>query len=124
MNINSIMLGLEGVTGLEVEEDSYTGDKDEYIVFDYADVRGELFGDNESIIETASMIINITLIKRKPGKSETNYHGIAVNVARYLAEYDASGISYGVFSEKLTDQDEVRHLVFECKFTKEVEENA
>ena len=26
MNINSIMLGLEGVTGLEVEEDSYTED--------------------------------------------------------------------------------------------------
>ena len=124
MNINSIMLGLEGVTGLEVEEDSYTGTEDEYIVFDYADVRGELFGDNETLIETASMIINITLIKRKPGKNETNYQGLAVDVARYLAENDAIGVSYSVFSEKLSDEDEVRHLVFECKFTKEVEEDA
>ena len=124
MNINSIMLGLEEVTGFEVEEDSYTGTDDEYIVFDYADVRGELFGDNETLIETASMIINITLIKRKPGKNETNYQGIAVNVAHYLVENDAFDVSYSVFSEKLSDEDEVRHLVFECKFTKEVEEDA
>lgn len=121
MNINSIMLGLEKVTGLEVEEDSYTGLADEYIVFNYADVRGVLFGDNVTLIETASMIINVTLIKKKTGKAETNYQGIAADVARYLAENDALDVSYSVFSEKLSDEDEVRHLVFECKFTKEVE---
>jgi hypothetical protein len=122
MNINGIMLGLEDVTGLEVEEDSYTGKADEYIVFNYADVRGSVFGDDEELLETASMIINVNLIKCKRGAEETNYHAIRRAIKSYLQKHDAYDISYSVYSEKTSDQDEIRHLVFECKFTKEEEE--
>lgn len=122
MNINAIMLGLEAVTDLEVEEDSYTGDNHEYIVFNYADVRGEVFGDDVELLETANMIINVSLIKTMNGAAETNYHTIRRAIKAYLQSNDAYDISYSVFTEKLSDQDEIRHLVFECKFTKEEEE--
>ena len=121
MNVNGIMLGLEEVTGLTVEEDSYTGKDAEYIVFNYADERGELFGDDTAVLETASMIINVTLTKYRRGASETNYQGLKKEIRAYLEEHDAYDITSSVFSEKLSDKDEVRHLVFECKFTKEVE---
>ena len=121
MNVNSIMLGLADVTGLEVEEDSYTGNASEYIIFNYADERGELFGNDTMLTETASMIINITLIKYKRDSDETDYQSIKKAVRDYLLSNDAYDVSSSVYTEKLSDYDEARHLVFECKFTKEVE---
>lgn len=122
MNINSIMLGLEDVTGLEVEEDSYTGTDLEYITFNYADERGELFGDDTELLETANMILNVCLTKYRKGHYETNYQTLKKDIKDYLKENDAYDITSNVFTEKLSDGDEVRHLVIECKFTKEVED--
>lgn len=111
MNINTILLGLREVTGLEVEPDAYTGSAPEYITFHYADERTELYADDRPIADTAYIQVHLFT----PG----NYMIKKRIIRDYLEEKGFTGVSIQSLYESET---KLHHIVFECEWTEEREE--
>ena len=57
MNVNEKVRTLEKITGYPVRPDIYEGDSDKYIVFNYEDERGTLYGDDTELYCTAYLQI-------------------------------------------------------------------
>lgn len=114
MNINAKLLELEDLTGLEVEEDDYSGDKDEYIVFTYADERYTEYGDDIPIAETADVMLKCVL------KKSRNYFAMKEDIKKFLVEAGAYQITSNSYCEVTADKKVYRNLIIEFKMTQEV----
>ncbi len=110
--INAKMIGLEAVTGLPVEEGDYGGDAKEYIVYDYADQRGGLFGDDRAVTIESEMQIRVVL------KKQTEYDDIKDNIWEYLEDQDFDDISFESYCQRETDG-MYRYLIFDCSYTEQ-----
>lgn len=59
MNLNPKLLKLEEVTSYPVVPDLYRGDSDKYIVFTYANEKGELYADDAEQFTTVRMYVSL-----------------------------------------------------------------
>lgn len=113
MNLNPILKELEKELGYPVVQDVYTGEKEIYGVYAYEDERGELYGDDNPIEDTAYMRIQIYT------PQNYNYMQLKHQTRNYL---EAKGfIITGIRSwlEKKLDRnaDQIRCTVMEMKYT-------
>lgn len=115
MNVNGIMLGLEAVTGLEVEEDLYEGKNEEHITFTYADEHYDEFGDNKPIAEQCDMQIKVVLLK------DTDYFDLKENIKLYLLQNEAFEINAQSYMDITEDPKKHRILLVTCKFKEKKE---
>ena len=112
MNVNKTILGLKNKTGIDVEQDMYTGTNDKYITFNYADETVTIYADGEPQADIAYMQIHLfTPIK-------INYFRYKEQISKYLLENDFSITSVMTFLEKDT---KFRHTVIEANITEERE---
>lgn len=101
---------LKNVTGLDVAPDKYHGNNEEYITFNYADERGELFAEDDVLYDIASMQVHVFL------KESANYLAMKKKVKDYLESIDAYGTSVTTIFE---DDTRKRHMIFEFDYSKE-----
>lgn len=118
MNLNEKIRTLEVEIGYPVRQDIYEGKEDKYIVFSYEDERGELFGDNEELAETAYLQIALYTPQnydyfddKKKIKKELKKLGFQVeSIQSWLEETAMQGI------------ERKRHTAFYVNFTEAAEE--
>lgn len=110
--ITDLLDGLTVATGLEIEENDYGGDEQEYIVYDYTDSRGGLFGDDWAQTVETTIQLRVRLHK------ETDYYELKETIWDYLEEYDFYDLSFDNYCEK-EDGDVFRYLIFECSYTEQ-----
>lgn len=101
---------LEELTGLPVEENDYGGDDEEYIVWDVADERGGLYGDNRAQTLETNLQMRVRLHKN------TDYYPIKEKILGHLENEGFYGISFDNYCEK-EDGYIFRYLIFEFNFT-------
>lgn len=101
---------LEELTGLPVEENDYGGTEEEYIVWDIADERGGLFGDDSPQMIESNIQMRVRLRK------QTDYYPIKERIREYLEAEGFYGISFENYCEK-EDGYLFRYLIFEFDST-------
>lgn len=110
--ITDLLDGLSIATGLEIEENDYGGDAEEYIVYDFSDERGGLFGDDRAQTVETSIQLRVRLFK------ETDYYETKGKIWDYLEEYDFYNLSFDNYCLK-EDGKVFRYLVFECSYVEQ-----
>lgn len=107
--ITDKLAGLETLTGLPVEENDYGGDEQEYVVWDVADERGGLFGNDRAQMLETNLQMRVRLQK------ETDYYPIKEQIQKYLEEEGFYGISFENNCEKESGNI-FRYLIFEFNY--------
>lgn len=113
MDVNKKILALSQIVNLPVEEDEYEGNASEYVVFNYSDERSTEFGDDNPLINTASMMIKAVL------KKNTDYFIIKDKIWEYLLSIGAYDITFQTYLERISNDKKMRNLIFDYKITKE-----
>ena len=103
---------LNNVTGYPVAPDIYTGIAKKYIVFTYADERGELFGDDEEQYTTVKMYISLY------APQDFDYMNDKHKIKRALKEmgFGVTSIS-SYLDDTLEGPDRLRRVLFEVNYT-------
>lgn len=95
---------------------TYDGDKDTYITYNYALIRGADFGDNSPACDVADVQVHYFMPQRDPKThKQINYQPIRKEIRDSLF---AAGFTYPTV-EVIDDRDEaiaIWHLVFECQY--------
>lgn len=110
--ITDLLDGLTRETGLEIEENDYGGDEEEYIVYDFSDERGGLFGDDRALTVESTIQLRVRLLK------ETDYYEIKGAIWDYLEENGFYDLSFDNYCEK-EDGKVFRYLIFECSYVEQ-----
>lgn len=112
MNLNELLKTLLSATGLQVEQDIYTGESDKYIIFVYADETPEAHADNRVTDDTA--YLQIQLITPK----EFNYFALKKKIRDLLEEADFFVTSIRSFlGDVYYGTKKTRQTVFEVTYT-------
>lgn len=112
MNLNEKLNALLGKTGLEIEQDEYTGKKDQYIIYTYENERPGSFGDNSPTSDTA--YVQIQLITPK----NFNYFELKTKIRNLLEDADFLVLSTRSFLGSVyTGTEKIRQTVFEVSYT-------
>lgn len=112
MNLDSLIKETLSFTGLEIEQDEYTGDEDKYIIFTYEDEKPELFSDNNVTEDTA--YIQIQLITPK----DFDYKALKDKIRNALEAADFFVTSIHSFLGSVyVGTEKTRQTVFEINYT-------
>ncbi|MDE7436789.1 MAG: hypothetical protein K2N01_13350 [Lachnospiraceae bacterium] len=111
MNVNKKIIGALQGFGYPVVQDLYTGKKDHYFVFTYADERGINFSDNRPKQEKASINISLFL------PANENYMQLKEDVKKKLI---GAGFSYPSAGQYLEQDGRIRHVVFVTEITERI----
>ena len=107
MNLNTKLLKLNNITGLQVEPDVYTGDDEEWITFNYVDENPSMFADDKAIEDVADMQVHLYV------QDTTNYFELKHKIRDYLENIGGYGVSISTVYEKDTKK---RHIIFEFEY--------
>lgn len=58
MNVNPLLMNLKDIVGCPVVQDLYQGKEPRWLVFTYADERGELYADGVEVYTTATLTLS------------------------------------------------------------------
>lgn len=112
MNVNPLILELNMVTGYPVVPDLYEGNEDKWIVFTYADERGELYGDDVELYTTAKLYVSFYC------PMSWNYMADKKVIKKKLVElgFQVESIS-SYIDDSLEGAEKVRRVLFEVNIT-------
>lgn len=112
MNVNPLILELNKTTGYPVVPDIYEGKADKYIVFSYADERGELYGDDMELYTTAKLYVSLYC------PMSWNYMTDKKIIKKKLVElgFQVETIS-SYIDDSLEGAEKVRRVLFEINIT-------
>jgi hypothetical protein len=114
MNVNSLIVQLNNITGIPVAPDIYKGESDKWITFTYQDERPAFFGDNEILDDIAYISVNLFT------PANFNYMALKKTIKRYL---ESIGVLTNSESYVYTEnQIPIRQTIFEVQITKERED--
>ena len=118
MNVNERMMALGQVIGYPVKQDIYEGAEDKYIVFNYEDERGSLFGDDEELMETAYLQVAFYT------PENYNYHEDKKRIKKELKTlgFNVESVQSWLEEAALHGVERVRHTAFYVNITEQVEE--
>lgn len=89
-----------------VKLNKYSGDSGTYVVFNYADDRGEVFADDAPEIDTASLQIHLFCPEK------FNYMTLKKQIRSKLFQ---AGFSYPQISSLYESDTKLNHIIFECE---------
>ncbi len=117
MNVNEELIGLEAVTGLEVQPDIYTGEAENYIVFTYASEGVELASDDGPEADTATIYVSLY------SEPEFDFMEMKRTIKHYLESLDECVVSnvFTTTEEYKTNANlakQKRHTVFVIEITR------
>ena len=107
MNINKKIIDTLSPLGLPVKENLYTGNETQWIVFNYADDRGDAYANDAPAVEVATMHIHLY------APLDFNYQNLKKQIRSLLFE---AGFSYATVSTEIETDTRLRHLIFECEY--------
>lgn len=99
--------------GFPFKPDTYTGCKERYFTYNFADERAELYGDDAPIEVTAYVQIHLFM------PEEENFIKIKNQVKKALFD---QGFTYPAVTIDLERDVKKRHIIFECEIDEEMEE--
>ena len=106
--------------GWPIEPTIYDGDSRYYITYNYADDRGEDFGDSAPGCNLASMQIHFFMPQRD-GKKLLSYQGYKKEIREALFAADFTYPAVTVIPEHDADrQSDIWHICFECEFIEDL----
>ena len=105
MTVNEIIIKALNTLGIPITADFFGEGNEEYITFNYADDRAEVFGDDQPLNAVAYMQIHYFLPAAK------DYISTKKRIRKLLHE---AGFTYPEVTE-LTDGKTNRHIIFECE---------
>lgn len=107
MNINQKIIDTLSTLGLPVKESIYTGNEEKWIVFNYADDRGDAYANDAPTVEVVTMHIHLYV------PLVFNYPKMKKDIRSLLFE---AGFSYATVSTEIETDTRLRHLIFECEY--------
>lgn len=112
MNLNELIENTLSITGLEVEQDEYTGKNDKYIIFTYEDEAPDNFGDNRPLSDT--VYLQIQLITPK----HFDYFHLKKQIRNSLEAADFSvTLIRNFLGSVYVGTEKTRQTVFEANYT-------
>lgn len=118
MDVNRDIQQLEVITGLPVSPDSYSGDEDKYITYEYTDERPIYWGDDTTMYDQAIIRVNLYT----PPKF--NYMKLKHDIRDYmetLGEISTIDSWLETFTAKNNLEKTIRHTSIDVIITKERE---
>lgn len=97
--------------GYPYAPDIYSGSSDHYFVYNYADERGAVFGDDCVSEVTASVQVHFYLPRKE------NFIAMKNRIRKAL---ESGGFTWPEVT--ILIEDDMRHIVFECEIDEELEE--
>lgn len=112
MNVNSLIIKTLKPLVPDVVATKYTGTNETYITFNYEDDRGEVFADDEPLIDVAYMQIHLFCPRA------FNFNQLKKQIRSALFKV---GFSYPEVQPLYEDDKEINHIVFFCSIEGEPE---
>lgn len=110
MTVNETIIQALKSLGYPVKPDLYTGKEKHYFTFNYANDRGEDFGDDEPQEAVASIQVHFFC------PLSEDYLEIKEKIRDLLTD---AGFTYPEITELNEPENKIRHLVYECEIEKE-----
>lgn len=104
MNVNDKIMTIQELTGIEVQQNLYNGDAEEWIVFNYADERSNSFADDAPTSDTVYLMIHLY--------TKRDFLDLKEAIKTYLEKEGFDDISIQSYYE-----DGWNNVVFECEYT-------
>ena len=108
MDATKYMTALAYEVDLDIAQDTYKGENESYLTFNYEDEKPSLFADNEVLQDTAYLQIHLFT------PSTMNYHSLKRTIRDYL-----ESISFFVTSIMTFEEDDIdkKHTVFTVEYS-------
>lgn len=104
MNVNDKLMALQELTGIEVQQNIYDGEANEWITFVYADERSSSFADDMPETDIVYPMIHLY--------TKRDFSDLKETIKAYLEREGFDDISIQSYYE-----DGWNNVVFECEYT-------
>ena len=116
MDVNTEIMKLHDITGLDVQADLYTGKNSSYIVFTYTDERPVFWGDDDTLADEVTIQVSLYT---PPKSDHMDYKHKIRDYLETLGEINDISSWIDTYMSKNNLEVAIRHTTFNVTITKE-----